>query len=319
MKDKIVTLFIVFILQICLAIGIYFNKKNVGAFSAEEGFLGFDEVLVDKIQFEDNEEKTNLVIKKENDTWVLPDFFHFPASAEKMERFIKKFSTMKKSWPVARTKSTAKRFKVEENNFGKKITFSLGNNKSSSLLLGTSPSFKKVHARIPDEDEIYTIKFSSYEVDNDPENWMDRKFLKLKRNEIELVEMPSFLLFEKEGKLVIDDINEKEEIVEERAKDLLSKITDISFRGILGKEEKPEYRQSSPKLLYNLKMKSGKKVSYNFSQPKDKDYFVLKVSSHDYFFKVDKYEVEKFNNFKREGLVRVKKEEKITKNQKAPS
>ncbi len=309
MNRKILTLFIVLIIQIGLALGIYFNKEETGAFTTEERLLDFDAAAVDKILLEDGEEKTSLVVKKEKGVWVLPNHHGFPASSGKTEDFIKKISSIKKNWPVATTKSTAKRFKLGEENFEKKITFSMGDKESKALLVGTSPGFRKVHARLPGDDNIFAIEFSSYEAEVKPEEWTDNKFLKLKREEIAWIKTPSFSLIKKDDKFVLKDIKEEEEMVKEEANNLISRVADLSFQEVTGKEDKPEYRQSTPELTYTLEMKTGKRVNYTFSQPKDEEYFVLKVSSHDYFFKMSKYEVERLQEFKREKLVQTKKEE----------
>ena len=79
----------IFIMQIGLALGLYFNKKDVGAHTTEVKLLGFDPTLVDKIFLEDSEKKANLVVEKEKDSWVLPGYYRFPASDSKMDRFIK--------------------------------------------------------------------------------------------------------------------------------------------------------------------------------------------------------------------------------------
>ena len=308
LKNKLVTLVIIFILQICLATALYSNKKNAGAYTSQEDILKFESNLVEKILLEDSERKATLILEKQNDLWILPNYFNFPASLPKIEKFLKKFSTIKKGWPVATTNTTAKRFKVEKDNFVKKVIFSFKNNDTKIILLGTSPGFKKIHSRIPDQDEIFAIPFSSYEAETDPEKWMNKNFLNTKRNEIQSVEMPSFSLFIKEGKLVVNNLSKNEQIVEEEAQNLLSKVANLSFIGILGVKKSYDYRQLKPKLVYSLKKKDSNKIIFTFYQQEGDNDFILEVSSHDFFFKVDKYEVEKLQELKRDRLVKLKKE-----------
>lgn len=55
-------------------------------------------------------------------------------------------------------------------------------------------------------------------------------------------------------------------------------------------------------------MKSGEVLDYTYSQPKDEDDFVLKVSSHPDYFEVGRYSVEGLRDVRRERLVLPKKQ-----------
>ncbi len=46
------------------------------------------------------------------------------------------------------------------------------------LYLGTSPGFKKVHARRADSDDIYAITFANYEATARTDDWLDKALLK---------------------------------------------------------------------------------------------------------------------------------------------
>lgn len=306
MNRKIFILFVIFLIQIGLAFSLYSNKKAIGAFTSNEKLIDLEPDSVDKITIEENE-KPALVLKKEKGTWVLPDYYGFPLSTVKLDRFTDKLFGIKKSWPVATTRDAAKRFKVETDNFEKKITFSKEGKIVKTLFVGSSPGFRKVHARFPGLDDIYAINFSAYEAPVKHVDWVDKDFLHFKQKEIDSISMSLFTIAREDGKFVVSELDENEEIDENEMNDLISKLAELSFEEVLGKKDESEYGQSAPVLIYTLKMKSGQSVSYTFSKQKEEEYFVLKVSSHDYYFKVSKFSMEKIQKFTREKLVQVKK------------
>ena len=298
-------------LQAGLAVLLHFTSGNMSAYTSDEKLISVEADSWDKIVIEDGE-KPALVMMEKNGTWVLPDHYGFPASKTKLDSFTNKLREIKRSWPVATTKGAAKRFKVKEDGYEKKIAFYKGDKKLETLFIGSSPDFRKVHVRVSGDNDIYAIEFSAYEADVDPDGWVDKDFLHLKEDAIAQIKMPSFTLARKEGKWVVSGLKKSEETVPEESSSLVSKLADISFREVLGTENKPGYRQSSPALIIAATMKSGENVNYVFSQEKDEeDIFILKVSSHEYYFKVGQYSVEDLQEFKRKKLIRLRKSDKI--------
>lgn len=297
-------------LQAGLAVLLHLTSGSMAAYTSDEKLLGVEAASWDKITIEEGE-KPVLVMMEKNGTWVLPEHYGFPASKTKLDGFTKKLREIKRSWPIATTKGAARRFKVSDDEYEKKIAFYKGDKKLETLFIGSSPDFKKVHARVAGENDIYAIEFSAYEADVDSDDWVDKDFLHLKEDAIAQVKMPSFTLERTEGKWVVSGLRKSEETVPDEASSLISKLADISFRELLGTENKPRYRQSSPALVIEAAMTSGEIVDYVFSQEKaEEDAFILKVSSHEYYFKVGKYSVEDLKEFKRKKLVRLRKSDK---------
>ena len=78
---------------------------------------------------------------------------------------------------MATTQSAAKRFEVTDSNFQKHISIFSGEDLLASVYLGTSPSFRKVHARQTDDSDIYAIEFSNYEAGTSASSWLDKELL----------------------------------------------------------------------------------------------------------------------------------------------
>ncbi len=307
MNRRIKILASILAIQAGLAALLHFTSGSMSAYTSDDKLIGVEADSLDKIVIEDGE-KAALVLMKKNDTWILPDHYSFPASKTKLDGFTKKLLGIKRSWPIATTQGAAKRFRVKEDSYEKKIAFYEGDKKIETLFIGSSPDFRKVHARVEGANDIYAVEFSAYDAGIDPNDWVDKDVLRLEESAIDRVKMPTFTLERKEGELVVNGLKKSEETVADEASSLISKLADISFREVLGTENKPEYRQSSPALVAAATMKSGETVNYVFSQVKnEEDTFILKVSSHDYYFKVGKYSVEDLKEFARKKLVRLQK------------
>ncbi len=308
MTRNIKILVMILMVQIGLTVAFFMNKKDTGAFISTEPLLAIKRTSVDKITIEDKD-NSSLIIKKAAGNWILPDYYGFPASPAKIKQFTKKLFGLKRGWAVATTQAAAGQLKVADSNFERKISFSKTGEPLKTLLIGSSPGFRKVHARVSGQDEIYAIEFSSYEASVKPQDWIDKNILRVKRGNITQIEMPSFTLRREGEKFVVRDAGKDEEPVDSEINTLVSSIINLSFQDVLGIQDKPEYQQASPALVYTLHMNSGDKVKYTFSKPKDEDYLVLKTSSRDYYFKLNKYSVERIQKVTREKLVQKRKKQ----------
>lgn len=312
MTRRIQILATVLALQIGLAASLAFFARNSGAaFRSDEKLIDLELTSLDEIVIQEKNEPT-LVLHQKDGNWVLPDDFDFPVSSSKLDRLTEKLFGFTKSWPVGTTGVAAKRFKVADEEFERKITFRKGHDDVATLLLGTSPGFKKIHARIAGEDDIYAINFSVYEASVKPRDWEDKDLLNLDPNEIVRAETPDIRLIREGETLSVSDLGEAEETDPSGVSTLLGKLSKPSFLEVLGTEEQSEYQQDIPVLAYSLEVKSGRSIDYTYSKPKEGDDFILKVSSRPEYFKTSKYSVERLQEeFTREKLVREKRPAEI--------
>jgi hypothetical protein len=307
MTRRIQILSAVLVVQIGLAVSLAFVGRSSGAFRSGEKLIGLDLASLDEIVIQDEGDPA-LVIQRKDGSWILPDHFGFPVSRTKLDRVTGTLFGIRKTWPVGTTDVAAKRFKVTDDDFERKITFRKGQADAATLLIGTSPGFKKVHARLAGKEPIYAIDFSAYEASVKPQDWEDKDLLDVDPDGIVRVEMDGIHLIRNGDALTVGDLGEGQETDPGEVSKLLSKLSKPTFLDVLGTEDKPEYRQDSPALTYTLEMKSGEAVDYTYSQLQGADDFVLKTSSHPEYFKTSKYAVESLQEFTRDKLVRAKQE-----------
>ena len=203
MKQNIlVGLFVVQVLVIAL-----FWFVRAGGVQAPEEFLEFDTFAVDRLVVSSADETIELA--KQDTQWVLPD--GNPVDGEKVDRVIVKLADSGADWPIATSQSAAKRFEVSDSKFQKHITLFSGETVLADVYFGTSPIFRKVHARQANEAEIYAIEFSNYEAGTSPSSWLDKKLLQPSGTIVSFEQIGVYKLVQSEGKWTTDSETELDE------------------------------------------------------------------------------------------------------------
>lgn len=137
-------------------------------------FLTFDAAAVDSVSIDNAEGQVALA--KSGDAWLLPD--GVPADSSKVEDMIGKLADAAPGWPVATTASAAERFEVVEDNHQRQLVLKAGDETVADIYLGTSPGYRKTHARRSDDDDVYAITFSNYEAGVKAADWLDKALLR---------------------------------------------------------------------------------------------------------------------------------------------
>ncbi len=298
-------LILIFVLQLALAVGLMFTGTDSGAFVSKEKLLAIKLENIEKITVEQKGSPA-LIMNKSANGWLLPDYYDFPVASDKLDGVTDKLFDASVSWPVATTQAATKRFKVADDDFEKKLVVAAQGGKSNTLYLGTSPGFKKIHARLGDNDNIYAIKFSAYELADKASDWADQNYLHLDTAEISTIKLPGLELNREGDGFQLKGLAENQQANASQVQILVSKLSNLSFQEVLGKTDKPEYKQAEPELVYSLSVKKGGQRSYTFSKWADKEDYVLKPSDTAYYFKVAKTTVDSLKEFSREKLVELK-------------
>jgi hypothetical protein len=294
----------VLVAQIAVAVGLHLQREDYAAFQPENQLLSFDTEAVDHIRI-DGDADAHVLLSKHDSQWRLPELKDFPADQDNVKRLLDQLASLKKSWPVATTKGAAKRFKVAEASFERKLTLAQGEKTQATLYVGTSPSFRKVHVRLPDEDAIHAAAFNTYDVGVKPEDWIDKAILTHPTQTIRRVEFPDFTLQHQDDKLVVAGLREDEETIQDEAKRLLERIAGLNVRNVL-LDGASHAQQDTPAFRYTLELDSGAKQSYVYSKPKDAEHYLLTVSHRAEAFQVDTWVVEQLQDVARDKLIRKK-------------
>lgn len=148
-----------------------------GSDAGAERFLAFDPAAVTKFTVAEADEAVLLLREGDGDAaaWRLQS--GLPADDDKANELLDKFADMAAPWPVATSSDSAERFEVTESNHQRRLTLENADEVLADFFLGTSPGYRRVHARAAGEDEIYSLDFSNYEAPADADQWLDKTLL----------------------------------------------------------------------------------------------------------------------------------------------
>ncbi|MGR9072826.1 MAG: DUF4340 domain-containing protein [Gammaproteobacteria bacterium] len=304
MKKLNLTLSVLLVFQIALT-AILFTVSGQNSFEmhAGEKLLDLETATVDRIEIVAAGEKPLAFEKKEND-WVLPEHYGIKASSEKLTGILDKLTGINKNWPVATSEDAAPRFKVASENFENKIVFSSRGNAIKTLYLGTSPGFRKIHARLDGQNEIYAVAFNGYELSGQADDWIDRSLLNADPTTVVRAEINGLTLNRKDGKWILEGLSENEETDTDAAANLIGNLTSLSYSTVLGREGKAEFKLDKPVISYTLTPESDEAVEYRFGKPDDSGDYVAKSSTQPYYFKIGSRLLEPLLKTARETLVK---------------
>ena len=156
-----------------VVIGVLLAARS-GGIEEPPVFLSFDADAIDGLSVSNSEGSVEL--SKVDGMWQLPD--GVPAAGFKIESVLERMSNAAGGWPVANTGSSRARFEVTEQSHQRHITVRAGEETVADIFLGTSPGYRKTHARRAGDDDLYAIKFSNYEAGVKTSDWLDRSLLR---------------------------------------------------------------------------------------------------------------------------------------------
>ena len=311
MKNAVQILSIILVIQIIATRFTFSGKSNLEGFDATEPLFDLtlndlDEIVITPGKNEEEKEVTTLLEKEGQ--WVLAHHFNFPISETKKKMFDNKLFSTKRPLPVGSTNIAAKQFEVSANNFKTKVEFKSDGVVKKTMLIGSSPSFKKVHARFDKEKNTYALTFDGFSLQGKPSTWIERRLLAVDQEKVKKIVFPSFTLLQNttESSITVEDLAENEEMNTTEAKSLLKGTSSPLYLEVLGDTVKPEYQLTSPKASYTIHLVDGSTREVKLGDVEGEDFFVLKVSVYPYYFKASSYHADKLSGAQRSKLVKEK-------------
>lgn len=169
-----------------------------------EPFLQFDAATVNRLTVASSEE--SITLTRQAEEWRLPD--GNPADERKIDRVLERLADVQGDWPVASSESTARRFEVTKDAFQKQISVFSDDEVLADVYVGTSPSFRLVHARSVDGGPVYSIEFANHDAGTTPNSWLDKSLLRPEGSIIGLELVDSFVLTKKDDLWTVEDETE---------------------------------------------------------------------------------------------------------------
>ncbi|MBX3706153.1 MAG: DUF4340 domain-containing protein [Pseudomonadales bacterium] len=107
--------------------------------------------------------------------WTLPS--GAPADSAKIEDVLNKLADLRAPWPVATSAAARARFEVADDNRQRHVRLLAGERAVAELYLGTSPGFRRLHARVPGQDAVYEVDLTHFQLSAAADEWLDRGLL----------------------------------------------------------------------------------------------------------------------------------------------
>ena len=159
--------------QLLVVAGVFYLDAADSASDAGELFLDFSADSVDRIVVSESESQVTL--HKRAEGWVVGD--DLPADGEKIAEVLEKLAELRGGWPVATSPSTQDRFEVASENHQRHLELYQGEALAAEFYLGSSPGYRRVHARAEGSDDIFSVDFSTFEAPTGADDWLDKTVL----------------------------------------------------------------------------------------------------------------------------------------------
>lgn len=163
--------------QVVLLAIVFWPGSTSSDGESNASLLNFNSEDVSRIVISDKE--TSVVLSRAGQDWVLPEYHQLPTDPLKVTAALESLPALAQGWPVAQTPAAQQRFEVAQDNYQRKLQFANDTDTMSTLYLGTSPGFRKVHVRREGEDAIYAVEFNTFDLPVTESEWLDKTLLQL--------------------------------------------------------------------------------------------------------------------------------------------
>jgi hypothetical protein len=212
---------------------------------------GYDADKVTKIQIhgapkeKDGPPPETITLEKNGASWGIAGADGFPADQTKVKEFLEKLKKMNYRNKVVTSSKYHDKLEVSEAKYQRKVVITQ-DGKDRTFFVGTSPSFKSLHVRLDQSDDVLLAnEVSTSDFAERAWGWVDRAYVKHEMKDVWAVsiknEKDSFTLEKnpQDSTWLAPGVtgNVKKTTVE----DLVRKASQMNLEEPVGKQEKPEY------------------------------------------------------------------------------
>jgi hypothetical protein len=288
--------------QLGLAALLAFSGDDNAAFQASEPLIAFDQARIDEIAISQSGGGST-TLKKESGRWVVPAMAGFPADPQKVNGLLTKLSELKKGWPVATSAEAAKRFKLTEDSHERRIALSSAGKPVTTLLIGSSPTFRLVNARTANDAAIYTVTFAAYEAGLRNEDWIDKETMTLPADQVSSIVLPDATLERKEGKWQLAGLAEGQKPLDAKVQDAARAVLRPQFDAVTGKGAEALAALAQPDLQIEVKKADGSARTYRYKKEAAGGAYLFAASDGDYVYRVSETSAAPIVDARRAALI----------------
>jgi Domain of unknown function (DUF4340) len=178
-KRSVAVLLLVLLIQCGITAAVFWPRQIQVNTSTEQALAPFSDSAIDEVRISDafNNE---VVLARSGKQWLLPELEQVPADTAKVDALLHSIIHQAGSWPIGHSPAAQQRFQVAKNYYQKRLTLWSQGEQLGTIYLGTSPGFRKVHARNESQDAIYSINLEAQQSSALGTDWLDPGLLQVR-------------------------------------------------------------------------------------------------------------------------------------------
>jgi Domain of unknown function (DUF4340) len=178
-KRAVTALLLVLLIQCGITAAIFWPRQVPVNASTEQTLAPFSDNSIDEVHIGD-EFDNEVVLVRSGKQWLLPELENLPADPAKVDTLLQSIIHQTGSWPIARSPASHQRFQVADYYYQKRLTLLSQGERLGAIYLGTSPGFRKVHARNEHQDAVYSITLDALQPSALSADWLEPRLLQVR-------------------------------------------------------------------------------------------------------------------------------------------
>ena len=153
-------------------------RRHAADNARQEPLIAFNANLLDEINISDRHDNEVILVRR-GEHWILPELEDLPADDRMITDLIDALAYQPHGRPVADTVPARQRFHVAAYHYQRRLTLIGEGELLGTIYLGTSPGFRRVHARNDAGEAIYSVKFNNFDAPAAASSWLQRSLLQI--------------------------------------------------------------------------------------------------------------------------------------------
>ncbi len=242
---------LILLLQCGLIALLYWPDSMLAQQREQSSLTAFNPDYVDEIHIDDGKNNEAILLRVDGQ-WLLPELDELPADRKLVQALLSAINLEPQGRPVADSIPARQRFQVATYHYLRRMTIISEGELLATVYLGTSPGFRKIHARNADSDSIYSIGFNVFDAPAFASGWLQRSLLQ--SNDVTAIQGPDYALrLEPQGwqasNGVAPDFREMEA--------LLLALASLQTDGIAADDDQRTLSEAAPDLALTIATPGG--------------------------------------------------------------